>query len=56
MIDTAKLYDYRNCCPELLAWLESSRFPLLAKYKKLRKYYNNLKKKITILNDDFLSA
>ena len=55
-IDTARLFEYRTACPELAAWFESPRCPLLAEYKALRKYCDNLKKKIAMLNEDFLSA
>ena len=55
-IDTAKLFEYRTCCQELVAWFESPDCPLLAEYKALRRYCDGLKKKIRMLNEDFLSA
>ena len=55
-IDTAKLFEYRTCCQELVAWFESPECPLLAEYKALRGYCDALKKKIRMLNEDFLSA
>ena len=55
-IETKRLYEFRSGCHELVSWFESPRCPLWNEYEAVRGYFDSLKKKITILNEDFLSV
>ena len=55
-IETKQLYEFRVGCQELVSWFESPKCPLWNEYVAIKEYYDSLKKKITLLNEDFLSA
>ena len=55
-IETKRLYEFRAGCQELMSWFETPSCPLWNEYVAIKGYYDSLKKKITLLNEDFLSA